>query len=188
MLCVFDLSVNGFDLLNDFVGMIMITRGVFQVGKINVHDRYSTAMFFVKIMAVLGCFQALEDRFCYRVPTFLSIIMSVISSAFVVTPVVFCVAMGWLSVEANLERSVASWRTTTILCTVIYGIPLGMLYCAATVAIATGQTFYTEWNAAGPILLPVFFAPLVYLFVSTSRMKNETQMSTPTGQPDALLD
>ena len=56
LICVFDLTfsqtVNGegweFDVLNDFVGMFMITWGVFQLAKIHVHERYCTATLFVR--------------------------------------------------------------------------------------------------------------------------------------------
>ena len=52
LLCIFDVTightVNGrgfkFDFLNDALGAIMIAVGVFQLGAIQVHNRYGTVM------------------------------------------------------------------------------------------------------------------------------------------------
>jgi hypothetical protein len=161
--------------------MIMITWGVFKISTVSVHDRYSKAMVFVKIVAVLSCLKALGDHFAYQIPPFLSIIQALIGVAAMFATVFFCVAMRWLSAEANLESSVKSWKTTTILFTIIYLIPLGMFYCLAAVAIVTGESFNISLGPAGLFLLPVFFLPFLHLFVSTSRMKNAVQRSTKTG-------
>jgi hypothetical protein len=188
LICVFDFKINGFDLVNDLVGMIMITWGVFQVSKINVHDRYSKAMLFVKIVAILECINVLHGQFAYRPPKLFSIIFSLIGVAAMLAIVVFCVAMRWLSSEAKLEASAGSWKTTALLFTVIYLIPLGLFYFAAAVAIATGKSFNINLGPAGLLLLPVFLLPLIHLFISTSRTKTEAQMSTDTCQQNDALD
>ena len=185
LICVFDFKINEFDLLNDFVGMIMITWGVIQVSKVNVHDRYSMAMLFVKIVAVLTSLEALQEHFAYRIPEFLSIMLYVIGVASMLATVVFCVAMRWLSSEATLERSVRSWKTTTILFSVIYLIPLGIFYCAAAVAIAIGETIDIDLGLAGLLLLPLLLLPLIHFFVSTSRIKKEAEIRSDAGQQNA---
>ena len=165
----------------------MITWGVIQVSKVNVHDRYSVAMLFVKIVAVLTSLEALQEHFAYRIPEFLSIMLYIIGVASMLATVVFCVAMRWLSSEATLVRSARSWKTTTILFSVIYLIPLGIFYCAAAVAIAIGETIDIDLGFAGLLLLPLLLLPLIHFFVSTSRMKNEAQIRTNSDQQKAAL-
>ena len=187
LICVLDFKINEFDLLNDFVGMIMITWGVIEVSKVKVHDHYSMAMLFVKILAVLTSLQALQEHFTYRIPEFLSVMLYVIGAASMLATVVFCVAMLWLSSEATLQRSVRSWKTTTILFSVIYLIPLGIFYSAAAVAIAIGKTIDIDLGLAGLLILPLLLLPLIHFFVTTSRMKNEAQIRTNSDQRKAAL-
>jgi len=187
LLCVLDFSfsetANGegwkCDILNDFVGMVMITWAVFRLAGIKVNDRYAAAMVFVKVTAVLSCVDALHDHFIYPRPPALSFVLTLLGAAAMVATLLFCLAMRWLSMAAGLWRSAKSWGVSAVLFTVIYVVPLGLFYLAAAVAIATESSFHIELGAAGLLLLPVFFIPLIHLFVSTSRMKNEAE-STAT--------
>jgi hypothetical protein len=188
LICVFDFKINQFDLLNDLVGMIMITWGVFKLSNITVHDRYSTAMLYTKVVAMLSCLDALHGLFAYQVPPFLSTVQSLLGVAAMIATVVFCVAMRWLSIEARLGASARSWRATTVLFTVIYLIPLGVFYCAVAVAGAMGETFNIDLGPAGLLLLPLLLAPLVHLFVSTSRMRREAKVIADVGQQHAAPD
>ncbi len=63
IICVLDFKINGFDLLNDVAGTIMIAWGVFSLGGMSVHEHYSRVMLFVKIVAVLYVFQAVMGHF-----------------------------------------------------------------------------------------------------------------------------
>ena len=102
LISVFDITfsqtVNGegwkFDILNDFVGMLMITWGVFKLAEVNVHDRYRTAMLFVKVVAVLSCFDAFHAHFLYDIPPLISFLFSVLGVAAMIATVVFV----WLCV------------------------------------------------------------------------------------------
>lgn len=188
LICVFDIKFNQFDALDDLVGMIMLTWGVFKLSHITVHGRYAMAMRYTKGVAMLSCFKALHGHFVYEVPALLSIILSLIGVAAMIATVIFCVAMRWLSTEAQLGASARSWKTTTLLFTFMYLIPIGIFFCATAVAIATGETFHFDLGPAGLPLLVLLFAPLIHFFVSTSRMRREAQLSTEIGQPDTALD
>ena len=87
--------------------------------------------------------------------------------------------MRWLCIEVNLRASAKSWKMTTLLFSIIYLIPLGVSYCvAALIRPAAAESFKIELGPAGLLLLPVFFAsmiPMIHLFMSISRMKNEAQ-------------
>ncbi len=108
LLCIFDVtfSVGGpgglrFDIINDFVGMLMITSGVYLLGKINVHDRYRKAMVFVTVIAVLSCIDAFQEHVIYQSPPFLSFLLSVLAALAMAAAVVFCLSMRWLCSEAG---------------------------------------------------------------------------------------
>jgi len=185
LICVFDVTfsrkVNGegwkFDFLNDLVGMLMITWGVCQLAKISVHERYRIAMIFVIISAFLSCFDALHSHLIYDTPKPLSFMLSMIGVFAMAATVVFCVAMRWLCQETGLERSEQSWKTTTWLFVWIYLIPLGLFYSATAISIATGSSFHFNLGPLGLLLLPVFCLPLIFLFLSTSRMKADAEES-----------
>jgi hypothetical protein len=196
LLCVFDLSVsqtvNGegwtFDILNDLVGMLMITWAVFQLAKIRLHDRYGTAMAFVKVMAVLSCLTAFHAHFIYAVPSLISFLLCLVSIAAMIAIIVFCVAMRWLSVEAGLQRSARSWKTTALLFVFIYLVPIGLFYFAAAIAIVTGTSFNINLGPAGLLLMPLFALPLIHLFMSTSRMQSEARNQPQGSLFDASLE
>ncbi len=198
LICVFDFTfsqtVNGeglkFDLINDLVGMLMITWSVYQLGKVDLHDRYRTAMLFVIIIASFSCLDALHGHFIYSTPPAISFLLSVLGALAMAATVVFCIAMRWLCREAGLQRSEQSWKTTTLLFVIIYLLPLGLFYCAAAIAVATSTSFNINLGPAGLLLMPVFCIPLIHLFVSTSRMKVDVETSLnidPLGAADGFL-
>lgn len=173
LICVIDIKINQFDLLNDVIGTIMIACGVFRLASIRIHDRYAGAMTYVSVIAVLSIVEAVCSHFAYNVPMYLGLLFLLFGIAVVVATVVFCIAMRWFCEEAMLQRSQQSWKTTTILFVVIYLIPLGLFYLVAAGAVLSRSPFYFDLGPAALLLIPVFLAPLVHLFVSTSRMKNE---------------
>jgi hypothetical protein len=184
LLCVLDFKIsskiNGegwsFDFLNDFVGMVTIAWAVFRLSRIEVEPRYAIAMGFLKIVAVLGCVQALHNHLIYDTPLLISLLIDLQGFLAMAGTVIFCVAMQWLSRHAGLDRSAGSWKVTTILFLVIYLIPLGLFYLASLFATATGQSFNLDLGIGGLLLVPVFLIPLVHFFISTSRMRDESMM------------
>ena len=187
LICVFDITVsstvNGegfkFDFINDFVGMILITVGVFKLGGITVHERYRSAMIFVKIIAVIETFNAFLGHFVFDMHPGLSVVFSILTLLVLAAVVVFCIAMRWLCQKARLERSAGSWRTTMILHIVILVIPVGLFYLAAIIAILTGESFFIDLGPAGLLLLFAFAIPVIHLFISTSRMAGEAAHMPP---------
>ena len=169
-----------FDFLNDVVGMIMITVGVFKLGDIEVHPRYASALSFAKIMAVVGIVLAILDHFVFRCPGPLSLLLLLLGMLQLVAIIVFCVAMRWFCDEAGLQRSSGSWRTTTILFVIIYVVPLALSYLAGGVAILTGKSFNINLGpAAALLLIPIFFIPPIHLLVSSRRMIRDAENFRP---------
>lgn len=189
LICLVDLTysqtVNGvgwkFDFANDAVGVLIILWGTSRLARIRVHDRYRSALGFVKVTAFFSLLDAIHAHFIYNTPAAVALFFSLVNAAEMVATVVFCVAMRWLGEAAGLQRSAKSWKITTLLFVIIYLIPLGSLSCAAAIAIALRSPFHLDLGPAGLWLMPVFAAPLIHFFVSTTRMKADAQ--SPAHEP-----
>ncbi len=184
LLCLLDLSFgqtrNGtgfkFDILNDAVGALLIYAGVSNLSSLPVHDRYTTAMSFVKVVAALSILDALRAHFVTPYPAPVLFFLQIFGFVTLAAMITFCVAMQWLSISAQLAQSEASWRTTTILFVAIYAIPLGISHVLSIFSMTAGKPFHINLGPAGLLLLPIFLIPIVHFFVSTSRMKNEAEL------------
>jgi hypothetical protein len=194
MLCVLDLwfssTTNGvgfrFDILNDFVGMLLITWGVFRLSKLWVNQQYATVMTLVQIAAIIGCVDALQAHFIYDAPPVVSAVLSLAGLAQLAATILFCFAMQWLSTAARLTNAASSWRTTTILFVVIYAIPGGLVYAGSLIALVADTHFNLDIGPAALLLIPVFLVPVIHLFVSTSRMQREAESAAAArSQTDA---
>lgn len=183
ILCVFDINVSsivngeGFklDFLNDFVGMLMITYGVFKLSKIFISNSYQKRMLFVKVISVFCCIDAFHGHLIYKSPEIFSYMGSILGLCSLIAMIVFCNSMLELSKSADLLESVSKWTTTRLLFILIYLLPLGLFYLAGLIAMLTGESFNINLGPAGLLLLPVFFIPLFFIFKSTSVMKREIE-------------
>jgi len=174
ILCVLDVRFNGFDLFNDVVGALLIAWGVFRLGGFQVHDRYRLAMRFVQIMSLMYIAAAVNAYLHYdEIPRSIAFLLHLYGIAKMAATVVFCVAMRWLCLAAGLTRSQRSWKTTTILFTVVYLVPWGLLHLVWIGCIITGKSFNVHIGLAVLLVLVIFAVPLIHLFVSTSRMRRE---------------
>ncbi|MBN1512808.1 MAG: hypothetical protein JXB13_12410 [Phycisphaerae bacterium] len=171
------------DLLNDLLGMVLITWGVIKLAGMDVDASYGKAMVFVSIVAGLSCLEALHAHRVYQVPPLLSFMLSVLGLAQAAAVVVFCVAMRWLSAASHLVASARSWRTTTWLFIIIYAIPIVLTHVAGILAVLAGTSFEYKLNLGAEglglmvpllaVVVVVMAIPVIHLFVSTSRMKRE---------------
>lgn len=178
LLCLIDVSfsqtVNGsgfkFDLLDDFLGMLLVTIGVFRLGRFAPSRSYAKGMAFVKVVAVVSTFKALIDHWVFRTPEPWDMFWTFFSMIELAAMVVFCSTMHLLCRVYDLDEAARSWKTTTFLYVVIYTIPLGLVYASSLVAGMTGKSFH--YNVGGWALLAILFfvVPLIHFFVSTSRM------------------
>ena len=175
IICVLDFKFNGFDILNDVAGTIMIAWGVFKLSEFRIDERYRTVMLFVKIISILCIIQAIHAHFHYKVHDLISFLLYLLGIAKMLATVLFCVAMRWLCTAAGLAKSNESWKLTTILFALIYMVPIGLLHLVWIVYLITGQTFHYNLGPAALLFLIVFLIPVVHLFISTSRMKTEAE-------------
>lgn len=200
LLCVFDFtfsqttSINGevssgfrFDILNDFIGMLLITAGVFKLTVYEIDSAYRRSMTFIVICSILNCIEAFMGHFIFRSPIVFDIMSNLLGLASLLATVMFCTAMNKLSMAYSLHQSAASWRTTRMLVIAIWAIPLGLLYVIGLGSILTGRPFHLN---IGPLIIPVllvFVVPLIHLFMSTSRMRREAEYGGPDASKGKIL-
>jgi hypothetical protein len=198
LLCLFDFSfsstTNGegfkFDILNDLLGMILITVGVIRLGGIEVTHTYSKGMTFVKVVSVISTIEALIDHWVFRAPEGWAFFWTLFGLFRLAAIIVFCLSMRLVCREENLAEPSRSWHTTTMLFVIIFVLPLGFFYIAALVAMVTGESFNIDLGPAGLLLLLIFAIPIIHFFVSTSRMAKaakdlswESGYDEPQGDP-----
>ena len=166
------------DILDDTIGTLLITFGVFRLGAIPVGGHYRAVMNFVKAVAIASVVETAMKHFVLVPSIGLAVILNILGLCQLAATILFCLAMNWFCVEAGTPRVARSWRITIILFCVIYALPLGFSYLASFVALASGRSFHIDVGPWALLLLPVFLVPLVFLFVSTSRMRRAAELGT----------
>ena len=178
LLCLIDITmtqrVNGvgfkFDLFDDFLGMLLVTVGVFRLARFAPSRSYAKGMAFVKVVAVVSTFKELIDHWSFSTPDVWDLAWTAFSLAELTAMVVFCSTMHLLCRVMDLDEPARSWNTTTVLVVVVYAIPLGLLHAVSLVAGMIGRSFHFNVGPWGLLVLPLFAYPLIHFFVSTSRM------------------
>ena len=174
LICILDIKINGFDLLNDTVGTILIAVGVFRLASFQVSPSYKSMLTFAQVISLLAILRSVLMQVT-GLPHALGIFGAIVGLLDLAAIVCFCMAMQLLCRHASVEACARSWKTTTILFIAIYLIPLGIVYAVGLVSIVANAHFNKQFGPWALLLLPVFFAPLIHLFVSTSRMKRQAQ-------------
>lgn len=164
-----------FDILNDFVGAILIALGVWKLASIRLHERYENAMTLVRVLAVAGVIVAFAGHVSLILPPILAILVFGVLLVYIffalVAAIVFCIAMRWLCIEAGLAEAAESWKVTTILFTVIYALPMAIWTACGLVVMALRGSHSVDIGPFAIVLMLVFFVPAIHFFISTSRMK-----------------
>jgi hypothetical protein len=189
LLVIFDLkfseTANGrgfiFDILNDVVGAILILVGVCRLCAIPMPSgrKYLQGMRFVQIAAMLGLSKTVYSVYIHPTSALVDVLMNVIGLAALAGIVVFCMCMRSLARQAGMDRAQRAWNITLILFIVLLCLPVGLLYLAMLgVMLHAIPSFHFDLGPAGLLLLLVFAAPVVSLFISTSIMKKSAQDSS----------
>ena len=176
LVCVLDFEINGFDVLHDFVGMLLVTIGVVRLTRMPIHEAGAKWIKFASVVAVVACAHSLLLQFRFRGPDLpwpLSSLLQLFSLAAVLA---FCVSMRRACDVLACPSSAASWRVTTLLMAVVWVLPYGALNI-----IGLLSTFLPALEFSvdlGPFAVPILvllLVPLVHLFLSTSRMSRELE-------------
>lgn len=198
LLCVLDFTIsstssyNGqpptgfrFDILNDFLGMILIMIGVHRLSRFAVDPSFKTSMRFVLTMTVFNAIEAFWGHFIFQAPgilTFLSIVLGLVT---LWASIVFCTCMYRLSTTWLLRRSAKSWLTTRSLIIIIWAVPIGALQMIRLLAMIFPGSFNIDIGIFMILVFCILAIPLFHLFVSTSRMLREAELA-PQGRPKGV--
>lgn len=190
LLCVLDFSVsntttiNGqitsgfkFDFLNDFLGMLLVTLGIYRLKQFDLDSTYRVNMSVVLVVALVNCLIAFADHFVFDTPLPLALLMALFSIATLVATILFCTAMLQLADAYGMWNSSVSWRFTRLLVIAIWVVPFGLLNLLLLGVLLTGRSFHFNIGWFMVLVLLTMLVPLVHLFISTSRMKNEAEQA-----------
>jgi hypothetical protein len=170
------LTTNGhgykFDLLNDFIGAILVAIGVFRLADFRVSHAYVSWMKFLKVMAVIGILLGLLDHFVFEMSPAWHFLRTFLQLLNLIALIGFCRCMRWLCEEYGAEIPARSWAFTELLFLLIYLLPVGALYIAVLAALISQSSFNIQLPPAMIIVLfAALIVPLIHFFISTSRMK-----------------
>ncbi|MHC4714994.1 MAG: hypothetical protein ACYTAN_17265 [Planctomycetota bacterium] len=176
LLVVLDLTITsgGFtvDILNDFVGMILVSVGVWRLSEIRFDERYTSAMTFARVVAVIATIGCFIKMIMPGLPPVLALLIQMFQVITVIALVAFCISMRRLCDAGMLSRAAASWKMTTALVVLMYLVPLVLALGPSIAMGIQGKTYkYDIGFFPALLLVAVFLIPLVHFFVSTSRMK-----------------
>lgn len=187
ILCVLDFtflssrSINGqlqfgfrFDVLSDFLGMILVTAGVVKLAKFQVDSSYRKQMQFVFICCLIGCVEAFFGHFIFPYSRVLSLLGTCTNIATLIAVILFATSMAKLATAHGLYESASSWLVTRILMIVFWCVPMGLLNALAFGSLVEGRPSLNIGILIIPVLL-LRLIPLVHHFISTTKMLREAK-------------
>lgn len=185
LVCLVDVStsttINGegtrFDFVSDVVGTLLIAFATFRLCKVDIHERYMQWMGLVYGVALFAVLDAIRAHIITPLPAFVSLMLYLFGIVELAAIIAFTVALRWFCETVDLQDAAQSWRTTTRLFLFVYAIPLGILHLAMGIALVMGESIDVDLGPIELLLLPIFAAPVVHLFISTSRMKGGAEAS-----------
>ncbi|MGL6196478.1 MAG: hypothetical protein ACRC2T_16815 [Thermoguttaceae bacterium] len=145
IICIVDVKVNGFDLLNDFFGVIMILCGVIKISKIPVSDNYTKQMFFPVCISWIAIFQVFYDEIVLPLnPSFsippnpvVLVVTAVYFLCYIWSLVVLCRCMTEYCELLQWRRAVISWCFSRSLLKNIVFIPALVLSIPCVVILSS---------------------------------------------------
>jgi hypothetical protein len=180
----FSTTTNGvgfrLDLLDDTVGMVLITAAVATLWDMHVSPSYAARMGFVRWVAILALLESILDHFIFPQPALLAFFVQALGIAKPVAALLFCACMRDLCREAMLSEAGSKWHTTLMLFLFFYGIPLALLQLAAMLPDGAIHIDVGPWMV---LVLPIFFVPLISFFSATSTME---RLAEPAPLPRAI--
>jgi hypothetical protein len=164
------------DLLNDTVGMALITAAVARLRGIPVSASYAARMKFVHWVSILAVIASAIDHLIFARPWLLTFLWQILGMAEIVALLLFCACMRDLCVEGLLAEAGRRWRTTLALFVALYGMPFGLLQIAGIITVLTGGSFHIDLGVGALVIGAIFFVPLVSFFRATSTMARSAEM------------
>jgi hypothetical protein len=142
IICIIDFRLNGFDIINDFVGMIMILWGVVSLSRVPISAQYQRWMAFPVILVILSTIGTFFTEILLvqiHPNEFVSAMLFLYGIISILGVIVFCRCMREYCSVMNWERVVASWKYSTRLITycillpyIILSVPLYLFIASLT--------------------------------------------------------
>lgn len=164
------------DILNDTLGMALITAAVARLRGIPVSASHAARMKFIHWVSILVVIESAIDHLIFARPWLLTFLWQILGMAKIVALLLFCACMRDLCVEGMLARAARRWRTTLVLFVFLYGIPFGSLQIAGLITMLAGGSFHIDLGPGMLVIGAIFFVPLVSFFRATSAMARSAEM------------
>jgi uncharacterized membrane protein len=173
LICMIDVRINQFDIINNFIGMILIMCGVLSLSKIAVSPRYSSRMFYNSVMVVLATIASFFTAVVYPLSTSTTFVIhhvtlylflqSFLTLFFTWGWYWFCLCMKEMCDQRHVPRCSASWRYSSNLIFYFFFIPncIGFFFFFC---LAVAGTPMPLWGHHDISKLNIH-SPLVPLFV-----------------------
>lgn len=163
-----------FDILDDTLGMVLITAAVARLRRIHVDSSYTARMGFIRWVAILAVVESILDHFIFAQPPLLTPLLQILGIAKIVASLLFLACMGRLCLEARWIKAARRWHITLALFLVFYGVPYGLLLI---IAMSAGESFHIDAGPGMLLIALLFLVPLVSFFRATSTMARSAEMA-----------
>ena len=191
LFCIFDFNLavqatggrRAFDVLNDGLGMLLITGGVIALASENVDSTYDALLSFAIAVAGLWTFGAFSKQLFPLWFGRLQPLMPYFQLVGLVATVGFCMAMKRLCAAVSQPPLARSWRTTALL--FAYSVGSSSILVVVLYLLLPGASRVLAY--ATYLVVAGYVLSLGHLFVSTSRMASQARRYEPKTTPGGAM-
>ena len=172
-----DLRVNGFDLVNDILGMTLVTTGTWTLSTLRIDETYRRGMLFAKVVAILSLVGAVLEL---APPSpFARGYAEAVGLLEIAGTAVACAMMVRLSRAAELPDVAADWTRTLKWFLWVYAGLLGLIRAVVALSFLAGRLVVpvpsmhaSAWFATVIVFFGLLLVPWIRMFLSTNRLSN----------------
>ena len=210
LICIIDVRIDQFDIVNNFIGMILMMCGVLSLSKIAVSPRYSSRMVYNSVAVVLATIVTFFTAIVFplTMSTMNRVTFYILFQLFLVPFCTwgwywFCLCMKEMCDQRHVSRCSASWRYSSNLIFFIFFIPSCIGFFVALCFAVSGNLktftthhYYGDISEIGPLdllafmlilsLVVLIFWGMIHFLISLSRMIRaaENEWFTPVFNED----
>ena len=175
-----------FDILNDTIGMLLITWAAFLLGRLPEGEAYGRLMLFVQGASILLTIWSVLVQI--EPPLAASLLGILFGGVAAAAAMALCVAMRTLARRHGLQRSTDWWRRSHLLVTFVWGGGwlLGALFSLGTRASGPVAYFSGVQGSVGPalvlfglVVVAIVLIPGIFVIVAISKTLSELRSGPP---------
>ena len=178
---VVDLRINGIDLLNDILGMVLVSIGAWRLAGLRVEATYRKGTLFAAVVALLSLLAAILEHGRATPAT------RAYGEAVGLLEIAAIGVFGWMMVRlcraAELPDVAADWTVTLKWFLWVYVGLVGLFRAAAALWLMAGRPrlplpsiHVSAWVVGLLLLLGLLLVPWIRMFGSTSRLAKALQL------------